>query len=69
MDFSVLQAHWDGWNTIEGRHLVFAYVFVLLLQGGYFLWIVRGWAKLDAERRGRVRLDQAGSGKKAAKPM
>jgi len=43
--------HFDGWNTMEGRHLVFAYASVLLIQGGYFLWIVRGWLKLDAEQK------------------
>ena len=26
----------DGWNTMEGRHLVFAYAAVILIQGGYF---------------------------------
>lgn len=35
--------HFDGWNTIEGRHLVFAYALVFLLQGGYAAWIARGW--------------------------
>ena len=27
----------DGWNTIEGRHLVFAYAAIFFIQGGYFL--------------------------------
>jgi hypothetical protein len=54
--------HWDGWNSIEGRHLVYAYVFVVLLQGGYFLSIVRGWMKLDSARK-------AARMKKAAKPV
>lgn len=46
--------HFDGWNTIEGRHLVFAYALVFLLQGGYAAWIARTWLKLP---------------KKAAKPV
>ena len=28
----------DGWNTMEGRHLVYAYALVILIQGGYFVW-------------------------------
>jgi hypothetical protein len=43
--------HFDGWNTIEGRHLVFAYVAVILIQGGYFAWIVLSWLKLDADAK------------------
>ncbi len=57
----MLSSHWDGWNTMEGRHLVFAYAFVLLLQGGYFAWIVRTWIKLD-----HTRLERA---KKSARPV
>ncbi len=49
--------HFDGWNTIEGRHLVFAYTLVFLLQGAYAVWIAATWRKLD-------RAD-----KKAAKPV
>ncbi len=47
----------DGWNTIEGRHLVFAYVTVAIIQLGYAGWIVREWLGLDA------------SDKKARKPV
>jgi hypothetical protein len=36
----------DGMNTMEGRHLVFAYAAVLLLQGGYFVYVVRQWLGL-----------------------
>ena len=38
--------HFDGWNTIEGRHLVFAYAAVALIQGGYLAWIATQWRKL-----------------------
>jgi hypothetical protein len=41
----------DGMNTLEGRHLVFAYASVILIQGGYFLWVVRNWFKLDGEEK------------------
>ena len=45
--------HFDGWNTIEGRHLVFAYAVVMLIQGGYFGWIIIQWRKLaSAEKKG-----------------
>ncbi len=44
--------HFDGWNTIEGRHLVFAYAAVILIQGGYFAWVLAQWNKLaSAEKR------------------
>ncbi len=43
--------HFDGWNTIEGRHLVFAYAGVIVIQLGYAGWIVRNWLKLDAEQK------------------
>jgi hypothetical protein len=54
--------HWDGWNTMEGRHLVFAYALVLVLQLGYVAWITVTWLRLDAARRKGVEQ------KKAAKP-
>jgi hypothetical protein len=38
----------DGWNTIEGRHLVFIYAAVILIQGGYFVWVAVQWLKLRA---------------------
>lgn len=39
--------HFDGWNTIEGRHLVFAYAVIFLIQGGYFAWMIRNWLQLN----------------------
>ena len=36
----------DGWNTIEGRHLVFIYGSILLVQGGYFAWVAVNWLRL-----------------------
>jgi hypothetical protein len=41
----------DGMNTLEGRHLVFAYASVILIQGGYFLWTLRNWFKLDRDEK------------------
>ncbi len=42
--------HFDGiLSTMEGRHLVFAYVAVFLVQGGYAAWVGWNWMKL---RRG-----------------
>jgi hypothetical protein len=43
--------HFDGWNTLEGRHLVFAYASVILIQGGYFVWVVRSWLKVTADEK------------------
>ena len=37
----------DGWNTIEGRHLVFIYATVFLIQGGYFVWVIVSWLKSE----------------------
>ena len=37
----------DGMNTLEGRHLVLSYASVFLIQGGYFLYLIRGWLKLS----------------------
>jgi hypothetical protein len=36
----------DGWDTIEGRHLVYIYAVVILIQGGYFVWVAVQWLKL-----------------------
>ena len=33
-------------QTMEGRHLVFAYASVFLIQGGYALWLLTAWLKL-----------------------
>lgn len=37
----------DGWDSLEGRHLVFAYASIFLIQGGYVALIVRNWLKLN----------------------
>ena len=41
----------DGWDSIEGRHLVFAYAAIFLIQGGYVANIVRNWLRLNHPRR------------------
>jgi|HubBroStandDraft_6_1064221.scaffolds.fasta_scaffold585960_2 hypothetical protein len=53
----------DGMNTMEGRHLVFAYAAVILIQGGYFFWVVRKWLKLGRSGGG----EGGGEPEKAAK--
>jgi hypothetical protein len=42
--------HFDGWNTLEGRHLVFIYATVFVVQSGYLAYVVGSWWKLS--RRG-----------------
>lgn len=37
--------HFDGWDTMEGRHLVYAYAAVLLLQFGYAAWVAARYFK------------------------
>ncbi len=37
-------------NTLEGRHLVLAYASVILIQGGYALWLLRNWMKVSKEQ-------------------
>jgi hypothetical protein len=32
-------------HTLEGRHLVFAYAAVFLIQGGYLAWVFTEWRK------------------------
>ena len=49
--------HFDGFNTMEGRHLVFAYAAVILIQGGYVAWVTYQYLKVGA------------SNKKATKPL
>ncbi len=39
--------HIDPWSTLEGRHLVYAYAGVILIQGGYLLWIAEDWLNLS----------------------
>jgi hypothetical protein len=38
--------HFDGWNTLEGRHLVYVYAFVIIVQLGYFAYVAANWLKL-----------------------
>ncbi len=38
-------------SDLGDRHLVLAYASVILIQGGYFLWMVRGWLRLNAEEK------------------
>ncbi len=38
--------HFDGFNTLEGRHLVFVYAFVIMVQSGYFAYVAACWLKL-----------------------
>lgn len=40
----------DGFDTMEGRHLVFAYATVVLIQAGYFAYVARQWFKLSAQK-------------------
>jgi hypothetical protein len=51
----------DGWDTIEGRHLVIAYATVALIQLGYAGWVLRGWLRLGV-------IEEDGQ-KKARKPV
>jgi len=55
----------DGWNTIEGRHLVFVYASVILIQGGYFLWVVSQWLKLRSPQPPATDLNS----KKSTRPV
>ena len=36
-------------STMEGRHLVFSYAAVALIQGGYFAWVVLNWLKVGRD--------------------
>ena len=47
---------------MEGRHLVFAYAAVILIQGGYLAWVATQWLKGNADLREPAE-------KKAAKPV
>lgn len=37
-------------SSLDGRHLFFSYAAVFLIQGGYLLYVVTGWAKLRREQ-------------------
>ncbi len=39
-----------NFHSMAIRHLVAVYAVILLVQGGYFAWTLRGWFKLDRER-------------------
>ncbi len=41
----------DGFDTMEGRHLVFAYATVILVQVGYLTWVVRQYFKLGPTKK------------------
>ena len=56
----------DGFHTMEGRHLVFAYAAVILIQGGYLAWVVNQWRKLNPSFAPDLHPDPQ---KKAAKPI
>ena len=43
--------HFDGFNSMEGRHLVFAYAAVLLIQGGYAAWIALQYHRLRQNKK------------------
>ena len=47
----------DGFDTMEGRHLVFAYVTVIVIQAGYLIRVATGFFKLSPAK------------KKATKPL
>ena len=49
--------HIDPFNTIEGRHLVFAYALVILIQLGYAGWMLREWRNLDGEKKATKSID------------
>ncbi len=38
-----------NFHTMAIRHLVAVYAVILLVQGGYFVSILRGWRKLDTK--------------------
>jgi hypothetical protein len=37
-------------STLDGRHLVFTYVGIILIQGGYVGWVAWNWLKLGKGR-------------------
>ena len=37
-------------STLEHRHLLAAYATVLIVQGGYFLWIAKEWLRTKKPR-------------------
>ena len=43
--------HFDSFATMAGRHLIYAYVTVAVVQLGYLGWVLRSWVKLGAEQK------------------
>ena len=39
-----------GFSTMASRHLVFAYVGVWVIQGGYLAWIAWNWRQIKTPR-------------------
>jgi hypothetical protein len=37
-------------STMPHRHLFFAYMTVIVVQGGYFGWIMRNWLRTKSTR-------------------
>ncbi|WP_174243055.1 hypothetical protein [Granulicella sp. L60] len=37
-------------STMPHRHLLFAYMTVIVIQGGYFVWILRNWLRTKSPR-------------------
>jgi hypothetical protein len=39
-----------NFSTMQHRHLVFSYITVIVVQGGYFAWIARSWQRTKSTR-------------------
>jgi hypothetical protein len=55
--------HFDGWNTLEGRHLVLAYASVFVIQGGYLIWIASQWLRVSRAPRTNTNAGELDPGK------
>jgi len=40
-----------NFSTMAHRHLIFSYMIVLGIQGGYFAWIARTWLRMRGSER------------------
>ena len=40
---------WIFGNSLEARHLLYAYVLVWVIQGGYAAWLVYAWYRLQKQ--------------------
>lgn len=38
-------------STMEHRHLLLAYAIIMVVQGGYFAWLLRGLLRLRRDPR------------------